>query len=159
MPDEIYLQKETDYLFNCSYSSEEFDTDGTEHEYEHFDRAQSLLIKYPLDVVFKAWSYYLYKMCHTEEEAINFCNLFFYYGGSEQLIPEPYRFCGYLYYRIDVDRMLAEGHDEVFYLLDSIATQILQRAHCISLVEDPYYAPERDPKIIEQIKYWQNIDK
>lgn len=120
--DEVYLQKETDYLFGCDYSSGKFDPEGTEHEDEHYDRAQSLLEKYPWDAVLTVWSNYLHKKCLTEQEAINFCNLFFLYGGSEQLIPEPYRFCAYLYYRIDVQKCLADGHDEVFYLLDSIST-------------------------------------
>ena len=105
MYNEAYLEKETEYLFGCNYLSDEFDPDGTEHEDEHYNRAQALINRYSWNVVFEAWSNYLHKMCRTEEDVINFCNLFFLYGGSEQPIPEPYRFCASLYYRIDVKKV------------------------------------------------------
>ena len=85
------INYETEYLFKCDFFSDEFDPEGKE---DHLDRANNLLEAHPWKDIFNSWDNYLRTNCKTPEEVINFCNLFFYYGGTEQFISEPYTFLG-----------------------------------------------------------------
>ncbi len=150
MSNNQYLINETSYLFEVNFFSNDFDPEG--HE-EHLLRAQKLLESCAWSDIFSAWSDYLFMRCQTPEEVINFANLFFYYGGHEQFITEPYDFLGYIYYRVDIEKYW----DKAGEFLDELAVSILEKAGEISTINNPYYQSFKDPKMLEAIKKWQTM--
>lgn len=139
---------ETEYLFNRDY----FDNSITEDvEEEYTDRADALLSSYSWDDIFDCWFDYLKNNCKTEKEVINWANLFFCYGGADNPIDDPYKFLGYLYYKVDV----LNNVDEAQHIFDSIAISILEPMGYIDLIKDPCYAPESDPNIIKSVQNWK----
>lgn len=145
MDNNIIITEETNYLFNVDFFSDSFDPEGNE---EHLDRAEQLIDSHPWSDVFNSWNNYLHNNCKTPEEVINFCNLFVYYGGTEQFIPHPYEFLGYIYYMVDTEKYW----DEAGELLDSLSVSVLEKAGEISSWNDPYYQSWKDPKIIAEVE-------
>lgn len=144
------LLAETEYLFDRSYEEEM----TIEEEDALTDRAEQLIEQYDWQDVFSAWSQYLYKNCTTPESVVNFANLFWWYGGHDHLIPDPYDFLGYMYYRVDLEPEKYDGDT----ILDSIATTILPRAGYseADLVLHTDYMPENDPKLIASVEAYRN---
>ena len=134
----------TNYLFTCDYFSDDFDPEGC---WNHLACAVKLLKEYSWEEIFLVWNEYLHK-CKTPDEVLNFCYLFFYYGGHDHKINEPYDFLGYIYSVIDEDIYYGEHFD----LLDSLSASVLEKAGEISLYEDPNYKLFDDPKLIQAIK-------
>ncbi len=141
----------TKYLFNCDFFSDDFDPE--DHE-EHQIKAEELMRSYKWEDIIQEWTDYLYKNCHTPEEVINFASLFFYYGGADNYVPEPYKFIGYLLYRVDYQKYWEEAGD----LIDSIAIEVLEYQGLISLMNDPYYSPFKDPNILNEVDHWKKTD-
>lgn len=139
----------TTYLFDCNFFSDDFDPEGKE---EHLDKAQELQESFPWSDIIREWHNYLYNNCHTAEDVINFANLFFYYEGADEYNPDPYRFIGYLYARVNMDTYWEQAGD----LFDSIAIDILSNQQLINLAEDPYYNPLKDKKVIGEIEKWKS---
>ncbi len=135
------LTEATDYLFNCDFSNENFDPDGAQ---VHLELAERLIGNYPWNEVFEAWNSFLRNKCKTTKQVINFCNLFYYYGGQDHVIPNPYDFVGYLLYMIDIDKNWEEAGD----LFDSLCVTVLEKSGFVSLVKDPYYQVWRDPRAL-----------
>ena len=146
------ISSETEYLFGCNFFSKEFDPEGKE---EHLDRANTLLEAYPWADIYDSWNTFLRTNCKTPEEVINFCNLFFYYGGTEQFIPEPYSFLGYIFSIVDWDEQWDKNGD----FLDSFCISILEKAGELSLSKDPYYQPWNDPKIKNEVDRLKPFEK
>ncbi len=141
------IQSITRYLFDCDFSDDGFDPE--EHE-EHQWAAQNLQKNHLWKDIIKAWQEYLYTQCQTADEVINFANLFFYYDGPNNFIPEPYKFIGYLYAKVNMD----EYWDEAGDLFDSIAIDILGYQQLINLEDEPCYNPLKDTLIQKEIKKW-----
>lgn len=135
----------TEYLFRCDFFSDEFDPEGKE---EHLDKAYDLLEAYPWKDILTSWNAFLHTNCKTPEAVINFCNLFYYYGGTDQFIPEPYSFLGYIFSIVDWDQFWDTAGD----FLDSFCISILEKAGEISLMKDPYYQPWKDPKLQQAVE-------
>ena len=140
----------TSFLFNTDFFDDAFDPEDNEI---HLDKAQELFESFPWNDIITEWHNYLFNNCHSPEDVINYANLFFYYGGSEEYNPEPYKFLGYLYSHVDMESYWEKAGD----LFDSIAINILQNQQLIDLNEDPYYDPLKDPKIIKEIANWKHI--
>jgi hypothetical protein len=138
----------TKYLFNCDFFNDDFDPEGKE---EHLDMAHELQEKYPWSDIIDEWHNYLYTNCRTAEDVINYANLFFYYEGADEYNPDPYKFIGYLYARVNMDTYWEQAGD----LFDSIAIDILSNQQLINLAEDPYYNPLKDKNIIDEIARWK----
>ena len=68
--------------------------------------------------------------------------------GADEYNPDPYKFIGYLYARVNMDTYWEQAGD----LFDSIAIDILSNQQLINLAEDPYYNPLKDKKVIGEIK-------
>ena len=149
MTDINTIKNETEYLFKCDFLSDEFDPEGNE---EHLDRANNLFEEYPWKDIFASWSAFLRTNCKTREEVINFCNLFYYYGGTDQFIPEPYSFLGYIFSIVDWDKNWETAGD----FLDGFCISILEKVGEVSIVKDPYYQPWNDPKLQQAVDSYKN---
>ena len=128
------LMKEIDYLYKSDYCSDEFDPDGKE---EHGDKAAEILEKYSFSVFYQASFEWMRNHCVTAEQYINFANLYFYYGGADFYVDNPYPFLAYLYNGIDWDNdsVNAEKADNIFW---SIAVELLQHAEIYHGYPDEY---------------------
>lgn len=148
MNDKEYIQSETNYLFDYNFND---DSIPEKIEEAHLDRATALLDNYQWNDIYKCWFEYLKANCKTPEEVINWANLFFWFGGSEMSIPDPYSFLGYLYYKVDVSKYV----DEAQTVFDGIAIGILEKIGKVNLMNNPNYAPETDPEIIAAVERWK----
>lgn len=148
MSDKEYIKSETNYIFNYNFNDYSIPADVEE---AHYDRACDLLDNYSWNDIFECWFDYLKNNCTTPEEVINWANLFFWFGGYEKSIPDPYTFLGYLYYKVDVAKYV----DEAQTVFDGIAIGILEKIGKVSLIDNPNYAPEKDPEIIAAVERWK----
>ena len=150
MSKEYDLEMSTTYLFGCDFFDEKFDPEGNE---EHLECAEEIMDSFLWGDVFQSWNNYLHKNCYTPEDVINFCNLFSYYGGQDNIIPDPYEFIGYIYYMVDMDRYW----DEAGEFLEGLSISILEKSGDITITSDPYYQPWKDPKVLAVVKkYTEN---
>lgn len=149
MTDMEYIKKETDYLFNYNFNDNSI---LPEDEDAYLQRADDLIDNYEWNDIFTCWFSYLKNNCKTPEEVINWANLFYWYGGETKPINNTYKFLGYLYYRVDTIKY-AEICQTVF---DSIVIGILEKIGEISISNNPNYTPEKDTRIIEEKKKWEN---
>jgi len=143
------IKAATEYLFKQNFFDDNFDPDGAE---VNLDKAQELMEQYPWNDIIVIWHDYLYRNCRTPEEVINFANLFLYYGGTDGYNPEPYKFLGYMLYRVDMDKY----YDTAYSAFEAIALDILGYQNLINLRENPYYDPLKDPHILNAVKKWEN---
>ncbi|MBQ9875387.1 MAG: DUF4417 domain-containing protein [Thermoguttaceae bacterium] len=143
------LDEETRYLFDRDLDKPHTD----EEEYGFEKRAKTQIVENGWFRVFESWNDYLRKYCKTPESVINFAKLFWNYDGCEYPVPRPHKFLGYFYYRIDFD---LEKYDD-FGILDSIAITILPLGGFLeaSMLFNPYYSPESDPKIIAEVEAYR----
>ena len=149
MPDKAEISRMTTYLFDCDFFADDFDPE--EHE-DHLKCAENLLGTYSWSDIIPSWNAFLRSRCSTPEEVINFCNLFFYYGGTDQFIPDPYDFLGHIYYMVDTEKYWEEAGE----FLDGFCINVLEKAGEISTVKDPYYQSWKDPKIISAVERYRN---
>lgn len=147
MPEFNHIKKETEYLFSADFFSDGFDPEGCE---EHLTRAEELLEDNKWADVYSAWNAYLLNNCETPEAVINYCNLFSYYGGLDQFVPNPYSFVGYILYKVDLKEYWDKGGD----FLDDFCTSVLEKAGEISLVSNPMYQLWDDPKVSDAIHHY-----
>ncbi|SDA39001.1 hypothetical protein SAMN02910275_00153 [Butyrivibrio sp. INlla18] len=139
----------TKYLMDCDFFSDEFDPDGNE---EHLETAEKLLHDYPWKDIYAEWRRYLHEECKTPEAVINFANLFMYYDGADNFIPDPLAFIGYLYSMVDMDKYW----DKAGETFDSLSCEIMTKAGLADLTEDPFYRAKDDPRVIDEIKKFKS---
>ncbi|MBQ2594551.1 MAG: hypothetical protein II567_14885, partial [Candidatus Riflebacteria bacterium] len=72
--------------------------------------------------------------------------------GSEEIVDEPYKLGGLLLYKIGDTK---KYYDDVTGIIDSVVTTLLEDGGYISLVDDPYYDFESDPKILAELEKWK----
>ncbi len=142
------ISEVTKYLFDCDFFAEEFDENDT---YEHYDCAQKLMEENKWDEIYDAWYDYLINCCQTPDSVINYVNLYIYYGGQDQAIRNPYEFLGYIYCMVNMDQYW----DSVGELFDGLSINILENCGKANIVKNPYYNPEKDPKLLESIQEWR----
>ncbi len=142
------LKDYTNYLFNCQFNSADFDPEGKEN---HLDIAEEMKEKYSWKKIIVEWVAYLYEKCNTPQQVLNYCNLFIYYGGADNYVPDVYKFSGYLIYKTET--LLADS--DVFNLIDGLIISILEYQGLINLNDNPYYSIEKDEKIIFEKKKWE----
>ncbi len=145
------IEKMTAYLFNCRHDDPAFDADDS---YEHSDAAQDLIDEYGWNEVFPYWFDYLQNHCSTEKDVINFAHLFYYYGGADLPLRDPYPFIAYFYYRVDTTKYGAEATD----IFDSIVIPLLSNIGDISLENEPDYVPEKDSRILSAVNEWKKAE-
>ena len=130
------LLSKVEQLYNCDFFSDDFDPDG--HEY-HLDLVSKVIGEYSFKDFYCASFDWLRSNCKTPDQYINFANLYFYYGGTDFFVANPYPFLAYLYNGIDWEDD-AENAEKAYNIFESIAVNMLQQA-------DIYrgYADEYDP--------------
>lgn len=141
----------TQYLFDCDFFADSFDPE--DHE-EHLDKAYALMKEYSWQEIFPVWNSFLHEHCQTAAQVINFVNLFMYYGATDEYIPNPYDFVGYILCKVDLDKYWDVAGDTI----DSLANAVLQKAGCIDLMKDPYYQAWKDPHVIAVIDKYKLQD-
>ncbi len=153
------LYDETEILFaRCCLKELDNETILSEEEEEAFeDRADELIREFGWPQVFECWNDYLRTNCHTAEEVLNFAHLFWEYEGYVHPIPDPYDFLAWFYYCIDMDQYA----DEAVTIMDSLSIEILSRVGVpgVDYVGNPYYVPEKDPKMLAAIQKIKDKDK
>ncbi|MEE3452405.1 hypothetical protein [Dialister sp.] len=139
---EAELEKYTDYLFNNDFNDENFDS---EDHTDHLDCAEKVIEGYAWADIFETWNEFLRKKCTLKEDVINFCQLFIYYCGTDQFIPNPYDFLGYIFAKVDIST--CKGRD--LEIVDDFAISVLERSGEISLMNNPVYRSWEDPKLLK----------
>ena len=132
----------TKYLFNRTYGAKITD----DEEDEILDQVDQQIAEFGWNNTYASWYRYLIDNCKTSESAVNFANLFWWYGGQDHPIQSPHQFLGYLYYLAGFSTKNHETAD----ILDSLATNILPKAGYqeANLELNPNYVPENDSKIV-----------
>ena len=141
------LREVIDYLFNRRWD-EELSDEKEERLHDMFD---NMVADYGWEQVFEAMDIYMRTICLTGESTVNFANLFWEYTCvNPRKIPEPYRFLGYLYYRVDSkpwDYDCAEVYEGLVFNMLSGEDEYNH---------NPYtnydYVPEKDPDIIAEVE-------
>lgn len=143
------IEEYTNYLFDCSFADEDFDPEGQE---EHLKKSWELFEKYDWDDIYPVWVQYLHSNCPTPSDVINFVNLYIYYDASDKPIADPIGFLGYLYAKVDMDKYWDDAGD----LFDGLAINILSKQGLVNMMDDPYYNPLKDERILNAISNFRN---
>ncbi len=146
------LEQATYFLFSRDFNKE---LSGEivltkEEEASYMDCVNESIQEFGWPQVFDSWNRYFRTYCRDAESALNFANLFWMYDGHVRPIPDPYDFLAWFYYQINM-KIYAE---DAITILDGIAIEILTRAGVrgVEWAENPYYAPEADPKILAAVQ-------
>lgn len=143
------IEEYTNYLFGCNFTDESFDPEDNE---EHLKTSWELFEKFSWGEIFPLWMQYLQTKCSAPTDVINFVNLYVYYEASDQLVPEPMEFIGYLYSRVDMDQYW----DDAGELFEGLAISVLTKAGYLNMTEAPYYNPLKDDRVLNSISRWKH---
>ena len=138
------IQEYTDYLLNCCFADDSFYPE--DHE-DHLKASWELFENYSWEDIYPVWVRHLHESCPNPTDVINFVNLYVYYDAAGKKIPDPLDFISYLYYRVDMDLYW----DEAGELFDGLAINILSNHDLTNMMEDPYYDPTKDERILSRI--------
>ena len=143
------IEEYTEYLFNCTFTDESFDPE--DHE-DHLEVSWELFDNYDWADIYPIWMQRLYSNCQTPDDVINFVNLYIYYDAADKPVSDPIEFISYLYYRVDMN----EYWDKAGEMFDGLAISVLSTAGLVDIMEDPYYNPLKDERILKGISNWKN---
>lgn len=143
------IEEYTKYLLNCCFTDDNFDPEG--HE-DHLKVSWELFEDYPWEKIYPVWIQHLHTECLTPADVINFVNLYIYYEAADLKIPNPLDFVSYLYYRVDMDKYW----DEAGELFDGLTIRIFSNHCLINMMEDPYYMPTKDERILNRVNAFKN---
>lgn len=132
-----------------------WDDDISEDEETQIEEMAAALVEQnDWHAVYSALTAFLLVNCVTPEQAINTAHIFWELGWCEQPIVDPYRFLGYLYYRIDFN---SAQHDKMD-MMDTLTTAILLKAGYTyaDMYINSDYTPETDAKLIEAVNNWRS---
>ncbi|MCR5639393.1 MAG: hypothetical protein K6F97_11240 [Lachnospiraceae bacterium] len=141
------LEEVIDSLFNRKW-----DDDFSDEEEEMFQELYNNTVEmHGWEKTFDAIDRYMRNSCLTSDAIINFVNLFWEYNcENPRKISDPYRFLGYLYYRVDSEPWkydCAETYEGLVYNLLSGKDDY---------THNPFtnydYIPEKDPDIMAEIE-------
>lgn len=143
------LQSKIEYLFN-RYWDEEL---SEEAEDALDELATSVISEFGWPNVYHALTDYLYQNCHTPEEAINAACNFWNCRWAEQIIPNPYVFLSFFYYKINLDEATYDQPG----ILDSLAITILPNAGIskADIMVNPSYSPLLDKELLLHVDEWK----
>ena len=122
-----YIKKETEFIFNVDYLSDDFNS-----TYE--DRAYALIKEYPWEEVYPIWREYVYDHGNTFQSLVNLAYLLFVYDIDNDVIPDPYEFCSFFMYRWDIRELWDEGGE----MIEELVAAILHKCGYIKYLECAY---------------------
>ncbi len=140
------------YLFNHPWDGFTGNDEEEEKEDEKFQCAfDSAIEKFGWSEVYKAIDNYMRTQCLDGDSVVNFAHLFWGYTCyNRYLVPEPYRFLGYLLYRMD----LKPWEYDCIELLDGLTDNAFsgEEGYDHSPAMNPYYYLEKDPDILAEVE-------
>ena len=115
------------------------------------DMFNNAVENYGWEQVFETIDHYMRTTCLTSERIVNFANLFWGYTcANPRKVSEPYRFLGYLYYRVNSkpwDYDCAEVYEGlVFNMLSG------ENDYNHNPFTNYDYIPEKDPEIMAEVE-------
>lgn len=139
-----------DRLFNRYWDADLSDAE----EMQIDEMAAKLIEQNGWLTVYSALTAYLLTSCLTPEQAIDVVHIFWELGWCERPIADPYRFLGYLYYRIEFNSARYDKMD----MMDTLTTTILLKAGYLyaDMYRNPDYTPETDANLIEAVNKWRS---
>ena len=143
---DLYNQLTT--IFSVDFFDDSFDPEGKETEI-----AEELLSSYDWSDIYQWFYNHLTQECKTSKEVYNAINLYFVYLFDKKPVPNPYELCGYILYRIDIDKYWDLYGD----FTDSFIISILETCGKVNLVENPYYQSWNDENIITEKEKWTTL--
>ncbi|MBO7452917.1 MAG: hypothetical protein J6U54_21505 [Clostridiales bacterium] len=131
-------------LFDISFEGDSFG----QNKANLYEDAQRLIEEAGWDATYDAWFDYLLHNCKTPELVINFVHLMRYYDDFSHVIPDPYNFLGYFYYRLELNPAKYKAVDN----MDEMSFEVLMKAGIKEdLWLDDSYVPEKDPEMIKAV--------
>lgn len=123
--------------------------DATDALYDALvEKANIAISEYGWDAVFESWCGYMYKNCHTVDDALSFATWFEIYGGHNHIIAEPYKFLAYLYDIFDLNPVKYNAQ-----IMDDVSYGLLEAAGIKeNLWSDDSYTTETDPELIKAVE-------
>lgn len=123
--------------------------DATDALYDAFaEKANNAISEYGWNAVFESWCGYMYKNCHTVDDALSFATWFEIYGGHNHIIAEPYKFLAYLYDIFDLNPVKYNAQ-----IMDDVSYGLLEAAGIKeNLWSDDSYTTETDPELIKAVE-------
>lgn len=138
----------TSELFGVSFDGDSFG----QNKANLYEAAQRLIEEAGWDATYDAWFDYLVHNCTTPELVINFVHLIRYYDDFSHVIPDPYDFLGYFYYRLELNPAKYQAVDN----MDEMSFEVLMKAGIKEeLWLDDSYIPEKDPEMIKAVERWK----
>lgn len=122
------------------------------HYEDHLKMSWELFDNYSWADIYPVWVQYLHTKYETPEDVINFVNLYIYYEAADQTVPNPVEFISYLFFKVDMDKYWDEAGD----LFDGLTINILSKQGLVNTMENPYYSPLKDERILSGISAWEN---
>lgn len=107
-------------LFRVDFE-EDLDDENISDTYESM--AEELIENNSWSEVYACWYDYLINECKTEEEVLNFANLFWLYEGQKRYIPNAVEFCSYFYGCVSF-----EHYPDAIDILDSITLDVFENS-------------------------------
>ncbi len=147
------INEMTDKIFSVNYEKCFID-DSVSDIYEGM--AEELIANNKWVDVYSSWYDYLINKCKTEEEVLNFANLFWCYEGYKQFIPNAVEFCAFFYANIS-----PEHYPDAAIILDSITYEVFLNSGIYprnSLYFDEYI-PMNDSLIKNEVNKWKKKRK
>ena len=141
------LENETKKLFKPGLAyTDEFNKNWKEYE----DHANEVIHKYGWDAVLNSWTNYLHKYCTTKESVCNFAELFFSYTDCKKPVGNPFKWLAWFYHIMD---LCPYSYDKGS-IIDDMSMLLLVNSgyERASNWVDPYYVPEKDPKLIAEVE-------
>jgi hypothetical protein len=123
--------------------------DATDALYDALvEKANNAISEYGWNAVFESWCGYMYKNCHTVDDAISFATWFEIYGGHNHIIAEPYKFLAYLYDIFDLNPVKYNAQ-----IMDDVSYGLLEAAGIKeNLWSDDSYTTETDSELIKAVE-------
>ena len=142
------IKEITKKLFSIDYETD-LEDDNVSEIYENLADEFIKTNKW-LDI-YKCWYDYLINDCKTEQEVLNFANLFWFYEGYNQFIPNAVEFCTFFYTCISFE------HPEATPVVDGIAWHALVNAGVINKFDFSFdnFAPNDFKILTDEINKWK----
>jgi len=150
-----YPIEKTKILFSFDFASDYSEEDAN----NLLLMAQDLISMHGDEEVFKQWASYLKTDILDIKNGINFMNAFFFYGGHELKVKNPYHFLGLLFNKIGLSldkEPNSEDEHQIFDTFDSIYVSLLDNAHIVNQEDFFYINIYNDNKLKEAIKLSNN---